>query len=147
MSDLALLCDLALKRHPLRSQVSSREAIDIGHIRGDLSLRDGLDNLAQAIQNRLLTRKGELKTLGHENYGSELYKLLGEPNSWKAKARAELYIREALNHENRVEEIIEILFRGDEIPQSQAELDIVVIAKAKDHDEPLRVELALNLEG
>ncbi len=141
------ITDIALKRQALRTESSSRMAIDVGDIRGDLSLRDGLDNIAQAVQNRLLTRKGEISKLGHESYGSDLYKLIGEPNSWKAKARAELYIREALRNERRIEQILDIYFPEATTIESQSILGVIVLAKVKDHDDQLRVELALNLEG
>src|SRR5690606_10108778 len=36
----------------------------------DLARASGLDNLTQAIANRLKTRRGELAELGHPSYGS-----------------------------------------------------------------------------
>ena len=139
------MSDLALKRQTLRTLASSRMTIDVGDFRGDLSLRDGLDNIAQAIQNRLLTRKGEVNKLGHDNYGSELYKLIGQANSWKAKARAELYIREALKNEKRVEEIVEIYFPEGTTIESKAILDIVIKVKVYDYNEQLTLSISLNL--
>ena len=141
------MSDLALKRQTLRTEASSRMTIDIGDIRGDLALRDGLDNVAQAIQNRLFTRKGEIDKLGHKNYGSELFRLIGVSNSWKAKARAELYIREALRNEKRVEEVVDIYFPEGTTIESKSILEIVVIVKVKNYDEQLRIEVALNLVG
>lgn len=139
------MADISLKRKTLRTVASSREGIDLGGLRGDISLRDGLENIAQAIQNRLFTRKGELTKLGHPHYGSELYRLIGEPNSWKTKARAELYIREALKQEKRVEEIVDIFFPLGTTLEDQMTLAIVLTVKVYETDELLQMELNLNL--
>lgn len=141
------MSDLALKQQSIRTESSDRTAIEIGDFRGDLSLRKGLDNIAQAVQLRLLTRKGELNKIGHNTYGSELYKLIGEPNSWKAKARAELYIKEALKNEPRIKEITEIYFPEGNTIESKSILSIVIIAKVFDYKEDLTVSLSLNLVG
>jgi len=139
------MADLALKRQTIQTVASSRMSIDVGEFRGDLSLRDGLDNIAQAIQNRLFTRKGEMNKLGHDNYGSELYKLIGQPNSWKAKARAELYIREALRNEKRVEDVVDIHFPKQESIESRRILDIVIVVKVYKIKEQLKLSISLNL--
>lgn len=141
------MADLALKRQTLQTEASSRMSIDVGDFRGDLSLRDGLDNIAQAIQNRLFTRKGEMSKLGHDDYGSELYKLIGQPNSWKAKARAELYIREALKKEKRVREVVEIYFPPADSIESRSVLDIVIVVKVHEFKEQLKLSVSLNLAG
>ncbi len=137
--------DLSLKRQTLRTEFSDRFSIDIGAMRGDFSLRHGLDNVAQAIQNRLLTRKGELGKLGHDDYGSELFKLIGEPKSWKSKARAEMYIKDALKNESRVEEILDITFPESEHLEARYTLDIVIMVKVTNYEEALKIALSLNL--
>lgn len=139
--------DLALKRQTLRTLASSRMTIDVGSFRGDLSLRGGLDNVAQAIQNKLLTRKGEVSKLGHDSYGSELYKLIGQPNTWRSKARAEMYIREALKNEKRVEEIIDIYFPEGTTIESKSILDIVIKVKVYSYEDILTLSVSLNLAG
>ena len=50
------MADLSLKRQTIRTLVSDRMSIDIGEFRGDLSLRDGLENIAQALMLKLLTK-------------------------------------------------------------------------------------------
>lgn len=137
--------DLSLKRKALRTVVSSRDGVEVGGFRGDLSLRGGLDNAAQAIQNRLLTRKGEISKLGHHQYGSELFRLIGEPLSWKTQARAELYVREALLHEERVAEIVAINFPEPTTLEERMSLNMVIIVKIHGHEEPLQLALNLNL--
>src|SRR5262249_50300314 len=59
--------------------------------------------LAQAIVNRLLTRRGELAQLGHPNYGSRLHVLVGELNNTRTRGLAELYIRDSLAQEPRIQ--------------------------------------------
>ncbi|HXO21723.1 MAG TPA: hypothetical protein VOA87_17560, partial [Thermoanaerobaculia bacterium] len=54
--------------------------ITVGSGRRDLEVAAGLDNLTQAIANRLKTRRGELGPLGHPEYGSRHHELIGEPN-------------------------------------------------------------------
>ncbi len=141
------MADLALKRQILQTEASSRMSIDIGDFRGDLSLKDGLDNIAQAIQLRLFIRKGELSKLGHADYGSDLHKLIGQPNSWKAKARAELYIRETLKNEKRVEEVIDILFPPADSAMEKEYLKIDIVVKVCDFDEQLKLSFSINLAG
>src|SRR5438105_14807760 len=45
----------------------------------DLSIASGLDNLTQAVANRLKTRQRGLSALGHPNYGSRHHDFTGEP--------------------------------------------------------------------
>jgi phage baseplate assembly protein W len=69
----------------------------------DLANVEGIDNLRQALINRLLTRRGELTALGHPEYGSRLYELIGRPNSATQRNLAKLYVLEALAREPRVD--------------------------------------------
>jgi phage baseplate assembly protein W len=69
----------------------------------DLASVDRLDNLRQALVNRLLTRRGELAALGHPEYGSRLYELIGQPNSATRRNLAKLFVLEALAQEPRVD--------------------------------------------
>lgn len=139
------MSDISLERQTLRTMASSRMSIDAGESRGDIALRDGLENIAQAIQNRLFTRKGEMDKLGHTSYGSDLYKLIGEPNDWKARARAELYIRDALKNENRLEEIVDISFPPATTLESKKVLSITIVVKVKNYAEQLQLSMKLNL--
>ena len=91
--------DIALKKREINTLSSARTALNMGSYNGDLNICSGNNNLTQAIQNRLFTRVGELKKLGHPNYGSKLYQLIGEPNNWRTRSMAELYIRESLKNE------------------------------------------------
>ncbi|MFZ4849337.1 MAG: DUF2634 domain-containing protein [Caldilinea sp.] len=161
-----LLTDLFLTRRALGSRNSDRASIDLGSAAGDLRLTRGRANLAQAILNRLFTRQGELAALGHPDYGSRLYQLIGEPNTRRTHALADLYLRESLAEEERVAEIIDITITP---PSLRAELRNVLEMRitvrpiaATDtepgagvsapaggaaDDELLTLSLAMNLEG
>ncbi|MEL6863839.1 MAG: DUF2634 domain-containing protein [Bacteroidota bacterium] len=103
--------DLRLQNRLIDRQTSDREYIDLqASNSGDLATVEGRENLAQAIVNRLLTRKGELRLFGHTAYGSRLYLLVGELNNRRTRARAELYIRECLRQEPRIHEVSEVRF-------------------------------------
>jgi phage baseplate assembly protein W len=138
--------DLFLTRRGLDQMTSDREGIDLAIERGDIRLVSGRPNLAQAIVNRLLTRQGELEDLGHPDYGSRLYQLIGEPNSRRTRALAELYIREALANEPRIREIVAISFSPLVVPlEKRSTLDVAIAVLLHDQDAPLTVTVALPL--
>ena len=80
----------------------------------DLARLEGVENLRQALLARLLTARGELARLGHRDYGSRLFELVGEPNTETTRDRAKLYVLEALAAEPRVAEVVsaEVRSRG-----------------------------------
>jgi len=82
--------------------------------------------LAQAIINRLLTRKGELTRLGHPNYGSRLYELIGELNNLRLRAKAEVFLRDCLSQEKRIESIRFIEFEPPERGIDRSVLKIII---------------------
>jgi len=73
--------------------------------KGDLQTVSGRENLGQAILHRLLTRKGELRDLGHPDYGSRLHELIGEPNNERTRELVRLYVKECISQEPRVQDI------------------------------------------
>lgn len=106
-----LKTDLKLASRDFDRMTSDREYVDLrSTVRNDLQTISGRENLAQAIVNRLLTRKGELAHFGHPDYGSRLYLLIGELNNIRQRAKAELYIRECLAQEPRIETVKEVAF-------------------------------------
>ena len=110
MADDQLLRDLLLTRRAFDQEVSARDYVDLTTGgKGDLATLDGRANLAQAILNRLLTRRGELTELGHAEYGSRLHELIGEPNNLRLRAMAEVYIRECLAQEPRIQTITHLV--------------------------------------
>jgi phage baseplate assembly protein W len=74
----------------------------------DLETLAAVQNLQQALLLRFLTRTGELTDLGHPDYGSRLYQLIGELNNEANRNRAKLYVLESLKGEPRVQEVISV---------------------------------------
>ena len=68
----------------------------------------GIENLLQAIWMRLNTPEGSLAELGHPEYGSRLYLLVGRLDVPETHERARLYIARALSREPRIAEILAI---------------------------------------
>src|SRR2546422_10417420 len=63
---------------------------------GDLETVSSELNLGQAILSRFRTRKGEVRELGHEAFGSRLYESAGQPNNQQTRERAKAIGKEAL---------------------------------------------------
>jgi phage baseplate assembly protein W len=81
----------------------------------DLETLDGVPNLAQALILRFLTPKGALANLGHPDYGSDLYTLIGERNTETNRNRAKLYVLEALAQETRIAEVVSVSVTSDRL--------------------------------
>ncbi|MCX6627059.1 MAG: hypothetical protein NTW28_05460 [Candidatus Solibacter sp.] len=104
-----------------------------GQGRRDLLLVDGIDNLTQAIANRLKTRKGELSGLGHPNYGSRHHDLIGEPNVERTRNLVKLYVLEALREEARIEKVLSATVRAEHDPPRESvriEISVRVLGSA-----------------
>jgi phage baseplate assembly protein W len=97
----------------------------------DVALADGLANLEQALANRLKTRKGELATLGHPDYGSRHHELIGEPNVERTRHLIKLYVLQALRDEPRIEQVLAASVRAEHVPPRSS----------------VRIELALRVRG
>src|SRR5207249_5836742 len=107
-----------------------------GHPGGarDLQVADGLDNFTQAIANRLKTRKGELASLGHPDYGSRHHELLGEPNVERTRNLIKLYILQALAQEPRIDKVVSVKVRPEHSPPRETvriEMEVRVIGEAR----------------
>ena len=137
--------DLLLTRRYLGRVISDREFVDIQNIQRDLATVVGVDNLTQAIVNRLHTRQGELANLGHPDYGSRLYQLVGELNNNRTRALAELYIRECLAQESRIQEVVEVIFQTPEYGMNRNVLKVTLSVKPVDEETLLTFGLSLNL--
>lgn len=146
MADEHLYTDIQLTNRAFEAQTSDRDYVDLrATLQRDLRLVSGRANLAQAIINRLLTRQGELAPLGHPQYGSRLYLLVGEPNNIRVQALAETYIREALAQEQRIAEISEIAFAPINRQQGRHELNIRIRVLPVEESTELTITLPLNL--
>ncbi len=148
IEDSILKNDIRLTRRSFDAQVSDREPADITTTAsGDLATVFGRANLAQAILNRLLTRKGELAKLGHPDYGSRLHTLVGELNNARTQGIAALYIRECLTQEARVEKITGIKFALPSRGVDRSTLEITVSVKPIGTAEDLALTFSLNIGG
>jgi phage baseplate assembly protein W len=107
--------DLKLTHRAFDQLTSDREYVSLVQAAGgDLDTTTGRSNLVQAVINRLLTRKGELAQLGHPDYGSRLHELIGELNNLRLRALAEIYIRDCLAQEKRIEKVRYVTFEPPE---------------------------------
>jgi len=107
--------DIKLTRRAFDQLTSDREYVSlISDSRGDLDIGTGRPNLVQAVINRLLTRRGALTQLGHPEYGSRLHELVGELNNLRLRALAEVYIRDCLAQERRIEKVRYVTFEPPE---------------------------------
>lgn len=99
----------------------------------DLALTSGIDNLTQAIANRLKTRRGELASLGHPNYGSRHHELMGEPNVERTRNLIKLYVLQALRDEPRIDKVLSATVKAEHTPPRDTvriELSVRVVDQA-----------------
>jgi phage baseplate assembly protein W len=139
--------DLFLSQRYADRLTSDRELVDLRVILGDLAAIEGQTNLRQAILNRLLTRKGELAKLGHPDYGSRLHTLIGEGNNTRTRSLADLYIRECLQQESRLEEITQLSFAPLSPEGDRSVLQVTIAVKPVGQADNLTLNLSLNLGG
>ncbi|GIM45247.1 hypothetical protein DNHGIG_07960 [Collibacillus ludicampi] len=66
----------------------------------DIATVSGLDNLAQALRNRLQTALGTLML--HPDYGNELYNILGESNKLYFTGLAKYYVQQCAIQDPRI---------------------------------------------
>lgn len=112
----------------------------------DLSTTDGLDNLTQALANRLKTRKGELGPLGHPDYGSRHHELIGEPNTERTRNLIKLYILQALRDEARVERVLSATVLAEHAPPRDS-VRIEISARVRGQSDPLNLVVPFFLAG
>lgn len=112
----------------------------------DVLPTDGLDNLTQAIANRLKTRRGELAALGHPDYGSRHHELIGQPNVARVRNLIKLYVLQALRAEPRIEKVLSSSVIAEHDPPRDSvriELTVRIIGVAT----PLDLVVPFSLEG
>ncbi len=111
---------------------------------GDLAVVQGEETVVQAIRNRLTTRHGELTELGHPEYGSLLETVIGEPNTEDTHRIIEALVRDSLQYEPRIENIIEITAVAS--MQRHDMVEINVMLKLRGEPEALKVVYPMYLE-
>lgn len=128
-------------------EMDSKDLTVVVSVRGkqDLAPVSGVDNLVQALNLRLNAKKGALRELGHPNYGSRLYTLIGRLNNQTNRKLLEAYTRECLRQEPRIREIISIT-----VESSPAEPGAVFVHAAVtpiQSPEPLNLVFPFHFEG
>ena len=111
----------------------------------DLQILSGVGNLQQALLLRFLTPLGELAQLGHPDYGSRLFELIGELNNDTNRNRAKLFVLLALAGEPRVKQVLDVA-----VTQNLAlrdAIDISLTLKAIDSDTPFNLVFPFFLDG
>lgn len=111
----------------------------------DLQLHDGVDNLTQAIANRLKTRQGELASLGHPDYGSRHHELIGEPNVERTRHLIKLHVLRALRREPRIERVLSVDVRPEHVPP-RASVRIALSVRIRGEADPLNLVVPFSLE-
>lgn len=134
--DLRLLGDLEFQndRSP-GNDLSTRKRPATGLV--DLQTLAGVDNLAQALLLRFLTRVGELTELGHPDYGSRLHELIGELNTDTNRNRAKMFVLQSLGGEPRVKQVLSLTVTQN--PAFRDRMDISVSLLPIDSDTPLNL--------
>jgi phage baseplate assembly protein W len=136
-TDLRLLANL-------ERQAMSERGSDLLVEDGELRSITGHDNLAQALLLRFLTPAGELELLGHPDYGSRLFELIGELNNVTNRNRARMFVLQALAAEPRVAEVLDL-----QVTQGGDRVTVLVSMTLRviDSDTPLNLVFPFSLEG
>jgi phage baseplate assembly protein W len=95
--------------------------------KGDFETVADEDNLAQAIIARLSTDEGELFDIGHADYGSRLFEVIGEVNNKAARQRLKALVRECLVQERRIKEVININVLPDPADSHRVDIEITIL--------------------
>ena len=148
MAEDIYLKDIMVSGRGFDQEANDRSYVDLAQgSRGDLATVSGRENLVQAILNRLLTRQGELTTLGHPKYGSRLYTLIGEPNNLRVRGLADAYIREALAQERRIGKINFVSFDAPTRGYDRSTLRATLSVEPAGGGDPFTIFIPINLEG
>jgi phage baseplate assembly protein W len=138
--------DIKLSGRAFDVLTSDREYVSLVSDRsGDLDTATGRANLVQAIINRLLTRRGELTALGHPAYGSRLHELVGELNNLRLRALAEVYIRDCLAQERRIEKVRYVRFEPPERGIDRNVLKVTIGISAVGEAQELTIIVPINI--
>jgi phage baseplate assembly protein W len=138
--------DLRLTARAFDQMTSDREYVSLlSSNRNDLDTTTGRANLVQAVINRLLTRRGELTSFGHPDYGSRLHELVGELNNLRLRALAEVYIRDCLAQESRIEKVRYVTFEPPDRGIDRDTLKVTIGISAVGEDKPFAINIPINI--
>jgi phage baseplate assembly protein W len=111
----------------------------------DLATLQGAENLQQALLLRFLTPMGEMTILGHPDYGSRLFELIGELNNDTNRNRAKMFVLQALAGEPRVQKVLSINVTQN--APDRTRMDIRLSLLSIDSDTPVNLVFPFFLEG
>ncbi len=112
----------------------------------DLAVAEGIPAITQAIANRLKTRKGELESLGHPDYGSRHHELIGEPNVERTRDLIKLYVLQALRDEPRIEKVLRADVTAEHTPPRES-VRITLAVRLARVATPLNLVIPFSLEA
>jgi phage baseplate assembly protein W len=143
-SDLRLLGNLTRQNDRDRgSDLFTTPRPPTGEI--DLETLQGVENLQQALLLRFLTPTGELAALGHPDYGSRLYELIGQLNTETNRNQVKMFTLLALAQEPRIKQVLEL-----NVTQSRADrtmVEVETVLRAIDSPTPLNLVFGFSFEG
>ncbi len=109
----------------------------------DLDVARGGDSLRQALLLRLLTAKGSLKELGHNEYGSRLHEIIGCENNETNRLRARSFVLQAISQEKRVACVLELRVLPDAALADRIHINLQVLPI--DSKDPLSLGIEVDL--
>jgi len=112
---------------------------------GDFDTIAKEDNLVQAIISRLSTDEGELVDLGHADYGSRLFELMGEVNNAATRQRLKAEVQGCLSQEPRIKKIVNVTVTPHPKDPHRVDIDITVLPV--ESEVYLRILYPFRLEG
>jgi phage baseplate assembly protein W len=131
-ADLRLLADLERQndRDPGSDLFIAKRAVTASAQTDPIDLQTiaGRENLQQALLLRFVTRRGELAILGHPDFGSRLYELIGEVNDQTRRNRAKLYTLEALASEPRVKHVLSVTATQNAADRTRIDVAVKILA-------------------
>jgi phage baseplate assembly protein W len=122
-----------------------RRQVAPGAARSDLAVATDVDQAAQLLVNRLMTRKGELAPLGHPDYGSRHHELIGEPNNERTRNLVKLYVLQAMAAEPRVSKVVRCTVTSQPFERDVVRVELQV--RLIDQPQPLNLVVPVELGG
>ncbi len=95
---------------------------------GDLQTVTEEYNVGQAVVSRLRIRRGELIDLGHPQFGSRLFELIGEPNNEATRELIRNIAKESISADPRIKEIRRIDAKPSRFDPHRVDLEVSVVA-------------------
>lgn len=129
----------------LRLKLDQIGADLVANRKGDFDTVTKEDNLVQAIISRLSTDEGELIDIGHADYGSRLFELMGEVNNAATRQRLKAEIQGCLSQEPRIKKIVDITVVPHPRDPHRVDIDITVLPV--ESTKYLRISYPFSFEG